>query len=268
MKICSICNISFESHSLYANHMRWKHNNQEKYREKLKGIFQEKRDKRLGEFKEFKSKCECCNENFTYNKRELEKIKRFCSSRCSRSYSTKGKRDEINEKISMSLKLKSGGKSKNCKNCNSEHFKDRIFCSDECIKDFRRKKISKYPQKRKYKICSDFKFSVYKYPDEYDFNLVEEFGWYKAYNRGNNLSGVSRDHQFSVNEGLEKEINPFILSHPANCKLMLHGNNSSKGKKSSITLEELKERISNWDLKYGEYFKFDIEKEWEYIKGS
>ena len=268
MKNCSMCNISFDSHSLYANHMRWKHNDQEKYKEKLKDILHEKKEKRLGVFIESIEECESCNEKFTYTKREFEKIKRFCSPKCSRSYSTQNKREEINKKISITLKSKFPLKSRNCKNCDSEHFKNRIFCSGECRKDFGRKKISKYHHKRKYKLCSDFRFSIYKYPDEYDFKLVEEFGWYKASNRGNNLTGVSRDHQFSVNEGLEKGINPFILSHPANCKLMVHGKNSSKGKKSFITLEDLKDKIFNWDLKYGNYFKFDIEKEWEVIKGS
>ena len=96
-----------------------------------------------------------------------------------------------------------------------------------------------------------FKFSLNEYPDKFDFDLVKKYGWYSAKNRGNNLNGVSRDHMFSIKEGFLQNIDPKIISHPANCQLLRHEDNfHKKGCKCSITLEELQKRINDWDKKY------------------
>ena len=71
--------------------------------------------------------------------------------------------------------------------------------------------------------------------------------------KNNNLDGVSRDHMFSVREGFEKGIDPKIISHPANCRLMIHNENISKNKKSFITIEELLDRIEKFEQKYKKY---------------
>jgi len=55
---------------------------------------------------------------------------------------------------------------------------------------------------------------------------------------------------YSIEDGFLNKVEPCLISHPANCKLILQRANSTKYKKSSITIEELKERIKNWDLKY------------------
>lgn len=99
-------------------------------------------------------------------------------------------------------------------------------------------------------LCS-FKFSLKSFPEEFDFDLIKQNGWYKARNRGNNLKGVSRDHMISVTYGYENKIPPDIISHPANCQLIKQTENSSKGKHNSITLEQLYERIETWNKKYG-----------------
>ena len=57
----------------------------------------------------------------------------------------------------------------------------------------------------------------------------------------------------SVNDGFKLNINPNLISHPANCRLMIHSENISKNKKSIITEKELLERINNWDKKYGDW---------------
>jgi hypothetical protein len=97
--------------------------------------------------------------------------------------------------------------------------------------------------------CS-FKFSLNEYPEEFDFSLVEKYGWYRAKNRGDNLNGVSRDHIVSVKFGYENKIDPKIISHPANCQLLRHNENISKNKKCSLTIDELLEKIEQWDDKY------------------
>ena len=81
-------------------------------------------------------------------------------------------------------------------------------------------------------------------------SLIQEHGWYQAANRGNNLDGVSRDHIISVKFGFENGIDPEIIAHPANCRLMRHTSNQKKNVDSDITLEELKERIEQWNNKY------------------
>lgn len=101
-----------------------------------------------------------------------------------------------------------------------------------------------------YRADCSFKFNVYDFPDEFDVQLVEQFGWYKAKNRGNNLTGISRDHIVSVRYGFDNNIDPAIISHPANCQLLQHGTNVSKGKKCDLTIEELFVKISNWNDKY------------------
>ena len=95
-----------------------------------------------------------------------------------------------------------------------------------------------------------FKFSVYDYPKEFDLSLIGKNGWYKAKNRGDNLGGVSRDHMISVKFGWKNGIDAKIISHPANCKLMIHSENVRKYSSNSISLEQLLNRIKEWDAKY------------------
>ena len=102
----------------------------------------------------------------------------------------------------------------------------------------------------RYKQETHFKFGLSDYPDEFDFSLIEKYGWYKPRNRGDNLGGVSRDHMLSVRDGFNRGINPKLLSHPANCQLMIHNENVSKNKKSILTYDELLERIDIWNKKY------------------
>ena len=45
-------------------------------------------------------------------------------------------------------------------------------------------------------------------------------------------------------------IDPSIISHPANCRLILQSNNSSKKNKNDISLSQLIKLIEIWDLKY------------------
>jgi hypothetical protein len=101
---------------------------------------------------------------------------------------------------------------------------------------------------KRYRQLCEFKFSLKDFPTKFDFTLVEKFGWYQASNRGNNLNGVSRDHMFSIKEGFLNNVDRKIISHPANCALLLHTDNSRKKDKSSISLQELMERIKNWNI--------------------
>lgn len=98
--------------------------------------------------------------------------------------------------------------------------------------------------KKSYREACRFTFNLNILPGYSD--LIKEHGFYKASNKGNNLDGLSRDHMFSVNDGWLLGISPEIMRHPANCQLMPHTQNQKKSKKSSITYDELLERIKEF----------------------
>jgi hypothetical protein len=96
---------------------------------------------------------------------------RFCSVKCSRSYSTKEKRKEINKAVSLKLKKpktekvkpilkKRKKKTKICMNCNEEFSgKDiykRKYCSSKCSSEYIKKQT---------------------------FNFIETHGYYKDYRK-------------------------------------------------------------------------------------
>lgn len=177
---------------------------------------------------------------------------RFCSSACSHSFSTSRNRSEINAKVSVSLKgrkvtLKSGV----CPMC-GERFemllrKPKTFCTRRCSYNARKKPLDGYDG---YKRECQFQFSLSEYPNEFDFELVKKYGWYTAKNRGNNANGVSRDHIVSIRWGYENGVDAKNIRHPANCQLLLQRKNVSKGKKRSISVEELITRIDDWNKRY------------------
>ena len=187
-----------------------------------------------------------CNKILSYEKRRNS----FCSQSCSTSFTNIGRvvTNETKKRMSISHKNKLVNKTIKCKNCDIliEKKIRKKFCSDNCKKQNNQKDMTEFA---KYKQETNFKFSLNDYPNEFDFSLIEKYGWYKPKNRGNNLSGVSRDHMLSVKDGFNKGINPKLLSHPANCKLMIHNENVSKNKKSILTYNQLLERIEMWDKK-------------------
>lgn len=113
-----------------------------------------------------------------------------------------------------------------------------------------RRVTSKKTGIEKYRLDCNFNFNLSDFPDEFDFSLIEKYGWYKPKNRGNNPNGVSRDHKYSIKEGFKNNISPEILRHPANCQLMRHVQNNTKKSNCSVSLEELHEAIHLWNRKY------------------
>lgn len=127
-----------------------------------------------------------------------------------------------------------------CKYC--KEFKllgNKKLTCDEC----------KFKYYRLYRPACEFDFDLNDYPNKFDLDLIREHGWYSPSNKGNNLNGVSRDHLYSVSDGFNNGVDPNILKHPANCGLVLHIENQKKKNNSSITLDELMDRIKNWDIK-------------------
>ena len=123
-----------------------------------------------------------------------------------------------------------------CRNCSDILLKSKKIICDKCRMEY-------YSY---YRPSCEFNFNPYDYKDKFDINLLEKYGWYSPSNKNNNLLGVSKDHLYSVKDGFLNVIDPSIIKHPANCKLMLHKDNNSKGYKSIITLDELLDRIKKW----------------------
>jgi hypothetical protein len=201
--------------------------------------------------------CKSCSEIIPFEK----KINDYCNHSCKASFINKGRLVTWGDKISKGVKnyiienglfgallvIKDKIPLKSCKQCLEEFSKKTKFCSNKCRREFDKENTDKYQQ---YRILSNFKFSLNDYPNEFDFTLVEKYGWYSPSNKKNNLGGISRDHMFSVREGFEQNIDPNIISHPANCRLMIHSENISKNKKSILTIEELLNRIKKFEEKY------------------
>lgn len=127
-----------------------------------------------------------------------------------------------------------------CKFCKITNLKKNHRICDDC-------KIKYYEQ---YRPACNFKFNIYHYGNFFDLKSIKKYGWYKPKNRGNNLNGISKDHILSVCDGFRMKISPLIVSHQANCKLILHKENQIKHSKSSVKLDDLIKNIKNFEKHY------------------
>lgn len=259
--ICPHCKQTFKMNiKQFANHVRWCKSNPD-YERILRSTIQKNvtRSKQIV----FKCKCERCGKeyNIKCTANGYKKKKHFfCSRSCA---NRRGERPEdVKQKIRAGVlktlsdkgvqlhDLYEDHKCLYCGNTFYGHYKTK-YCSQKCrrlakLADIRdRSEFDLY-----YKLCR-FTFKLSDYPGEFDFDLLKEHGMYKAKNRGDNPDGVSRDHMYSIMDGWKNKIDPEIISHPANCKLIPQRQNASKGRKSSITIDELMSRIRDWNIKHG-----------------
>lgn len=194
------------------------------------------------------------------------KSKIFCSQSCAASYNNKTRKGEkrnfSNKGIENIISATRRRSQQNvdiveydtnpnyCKECKSPlvfKHRHRVFCSIQCKRQYEHKNMGVY---QIYHAKCKFEFTLLDYPNEFDFDLIRKYGWYRAKNHGDNLNGVSRDHMISIKFGYENKIDPEIIKHPANCQLLIHNNNSTKNAKCSILLDDLMKRIQEWNLKY------------------
>jgi len=205
--------------------------------------------------------CKQCNHTISFDKRRNI----FCSQSCAATHTNLNRivenRKPLSSKALKNIRYSNRKRRpewleyyehhpNRCKQCNTTlNYKKRNnkFCTRLCGNKYARKTISEY---RKYQLDTKFNFNLSDYSDEFNFKLIEQYGWYTAKNRGDNHTGVSRDHMFSVNAGFAAGIPPGIISHPANCNLMIHANNVKKYTNCSITIDELKYKIEQWNIKY------------------
>jgi hypothetical protein len=104
MKICKVCKESFTNHSLYANHIRWKHTENTTKNFSKSAI--EGKVKQYGKWIFDKVKCSKleCKEEVEIKYREIKgpKVKNYCSIKCANS---RGPRNEdFRNKVSTAIK--------------------------------------------------------------------------------------------------------------------------------------------------------------------
>lgn len=243
---------SIEDKKKYSSGYNYKYDDL-KYKKAITQGIKRRFDRDLGSLKEFDIKCNTCNNLFKVKEREKQfplKEKYFCSRSCAnKRIITNDHREKTSKSLKRNLDL-----DKECLYCNSTFSttkKDKKYCSVKCSNTHRavekRKNRSNF---KNYRADCKFKFNLKDYPNEFEFSLIESYGWYKPKNRGNNLNGVSRDHIVSVKYGFENNIDPSIISHPANCQLMIHNDNVSKYTKNDLTIAQLLQKIKEWDQKY------------------
>lgn len=269
---CQHCNkqFNFTKTADKANHSRWCDQNPkfQHYRSNpnLKDACDISRDKRYGKLLKFSVQCAKCNNTFEVEERALlfpSKEKYYCSRTCANSHIvTEEHRKKTSETLTGKEYMPAQEITKACEECGTEfkyiktgRNRHKRFCCKSCsTKNTRRTRDAELRKTRtafrNYRLDCQFQFGLKDYPDEFDFKLVEQHGWYLPKNRGNNLNGISRDHMVSVRFGFDNNIPPEHIRHPANCRLLQHNNNVSKGIKNSITYEQLLQRIATWNTKY------------------
>jgi hypothetical protein len=188
---------------------------------------------------------------------------KFCSRSCGTKFSNSKRilSDDTKRKISESTKS------------TVEKFKDQIVgdytkiylctCKFSGVKWYSNKRKLIYPDlvdtKNHYANSAKFRFAISSFPKWFNTaaNLINEYGWYSTPGSNKsgikNLNGISRDHMYSINDGWINKIDPTLLKHPANCRLMQHKTNSSKNKNSSITLDELIQNIKKFECLYPDW---------------
>jgi hypothetical protein len=247
IKQCKHCNKEFNDIEgrVFSNHVKWCNESPTRHIQTNSKQLLAFYDKSKGQYKDFNVKCHKCKKDFIVNERESKfpsKVKYYCNRSCANSRKIT---DEHKKKTSDSMLKTKTTKHTKCKNCNKLfEYNRRIYCSNECLK---KKTIKDNGSLKDYRRKCAFKFSLNEYPNEFDFTLIEQYGWYKPKNRGDNLYGVSRDHIVSVRYGYDNNIDPELISHPANCRLMLHSDNSKKHSKCDMTIDQLIEKIKIWN---------------------
>lgn len=262
-RLCKYCNISFSDMDgrVFSNHVRWCDKNPDRNNTKSCGTNEkliEYHTNKYGPIEAHIKTCKKCGAEYEVKSRKShldnpKRVKQYCSRSCANArVHTKATK----KKIQSSLTSIVYPTQKECIRCNSLFMVNnpreyrRKYCSSDCRKQKRQERMEEV---NVYRSECQFKFSLNSYPDEFDFDLIKTYGWYKAKNRGNNLGGVSRDHMIPIMYGFKNKIPASVISHPANCKLMVHNDNVSKGTSPSITLETLMDKIEKWELKYGKY---------------
>lgn len=93
-----------------------------------------------------------------------------------------------------------------------------------------------------------FKLNPKDHASLYNFDLIKTNGWYRPSNsqKGYNPEGVTWDHLYRIQDGFKNHVPSNVMSHPANAEMVTWIENKNR-KISVITLDELHQRIANWN---------------------
>lgn len=209
--------------------------------------FQEKHNQSRNKIKTFK-KCGCdgCNTQITGKKK-------YCSQSCAAIQNNKSRSSESIEKQKQSFRkaresihtVPKPPKIKIptvrvCDVCGKreETFSNRGFQSTTC---------ANCANTNAYRSKCTFKFDIRKFPDEFNIQLIIDHGMFHPVK---NPYGAVKDHLLSIKFGKDNNIDPKIMAHPANCQIILQRDNMKKLSKCHHSLDELLQKIKEWDLKY------------------
>ena len=104
--------------------------------------------------------------------------------------------------------------------------------------------VNKTEREKYYDECK-FRFPDELLPYTKSSHLIGKYPWYNPYYPKAN--GLTKDHMISKNYGYCHKIDSYLISHPANCEIMLRDDNSSKQEKCTLTKEQLIERVEWWN---------------------
>lgn len=203
--------------------------------------------------------CKRCQTPIRYSHRFENK---YCTASCGASASNENKSPESRVKQAESLRETLLKKFPKKDRPVSKKYKQKILRENnphtrvfrhQCIVTgkyfYSRAHYAKYSseaamiERKVYRLKCSFKFSPYKYPDMEGYDLLLLYG---IYHPVNNPSGVSRDHKFSVAHGWSNGVDPDLMRHPRNCRLMLHQENNRKNTTSCISYEQLLVNTRLW----------------------
>lgn len=224
--------------------------------------------------------CQVCHKQLTYDVTAISFYPECCSSKCSNRYPKKKlkiqqsllnhfgvlvpmKSDAVKQKYSNTIKetydhswyVQTNDFKHKSKQSYINHFgvdhnmKSKDFYDLKYRKHFEELGIwTPLELKSDYNIycqLANWKQQMFNYIDDpVQLNLLKQHGVFNSYT---NISGVVRDHIYSRDAGFKNGVFPEILRHPCNCQIMLHKDNTIKGKQCGITLDNLFTKILNFD---------------------
>lgn len=91
-----------------------------------------------------------------------------------------------------------------------------------------------------------FTINPFKFPDVFSAAILldlKEKGFWSPSNK----DGLTRDHKVSVNEAIRNAYDPLYIKHPLNCELMGWQENNEKKARSSMSYEDLKRAVDEYE---------------------
>jgi hypothetical protein len=254
--ICTSCSIVFEQKHKNAKYCSIPCS-QKKTGNALKQISLDRHHIMFEKYKLSPICCKKCGVVFEYKDRK----KLFCNNSCSTQFHNK-----LRNTQSIETRIK---RAKCLKDRYAALYKEelhampvivgeysKVYCNI-CVKtnlkfyskSYKKYHPSIYHDQEHYRYLCRFNFSISQFPIWFNGKIIEEHGWYSL----ENLNGVSRDHRISITDGWRNNIDPKFISHPANCVLLPHKQNQSKGFKSCISIQDLMEDIERFNKLYPPY---------------